>query len=85
VRCRPNDRRASRARPSPAPSQDLRTEREILKQTAVFSASAIDFAENRLLGLVRKAVEREDITLARGAEILGLSLAQMRDLPAAWV
>lgn len=47
--------------------------------------SAIDFAESRLLGLVRKAVEREDITLARGAEILGLSLTQMRDLSAAWV
>lgn len=47
--------------------------------------SAIDFAETRLLGLVRKAVEHEDITLARGAEILGLSLTQMRDLSAAWV
>lgn len=47
--------------------------------------SAIDFAESRLLGLVRKAVEREDITLARGAEILDLSLPQMRDLSAAWV
>lgn len=47
--------------------------------------SAIDFAESRLLGLVRKAVEHEDITLARGAEILGLSLTQMRDLSAAWV
>jgi Zn-dependent peptidase ImmA (M78 family)/DNA-binding XRE family transcriptional regulator len=47
--------------------------------------SAVDFAESRLYGLVRKAIEREDITLARGAEILGLSLPQMRDLSAAWV
>lgn len=47
--------------------------------------SAVDFAESRLRGLVRKAVEREEITLARGAEILGLSLPQMRDLSAAWV
>jgi hypothetical protein len=47
--------------------------------------SAIDFAQSRLLGLVRKAVEREDITLARGAEVLGLSLSQMRDLSAEWL
>lgn len=47
--------------------------------------SAVDFAESRLLGLVRKAIEQDDITLARGAEVLGLSLRQMRELSAAWV
>lgn len=47
--------------------------------------SAVDFAESRLRGLVRKAIEQEDITLARGAEVLGLSLRQMRELSAAWV
>jgi Zn-dependent peptidase ImmA (M78 family)/transcriptional regulator with XRE-family HTH domain len=47
--------------------------------------SAIDFAGSRLQGLVRTAVEREDITLARGAEVLGLSLSQMRELSAGWL
>jgi len=47
--------------------------------------SAVDFAASRLRGLVRKAIERQEITLARGAEILGLSLPQMRELSAAWV
>lgn len=47
--------------------------------------SRVDFGESRLRGLVRKAIEAEEITLARGAEVLGLSLRQMRELSAAWV
>lgn len=47
--------------------------------------SAVDFAESRLRGLVRTAIERGDITLARGAEVLGLSLRQMRELSAGWL
>lgn len=43
-----------------------------------------DFQEDRLALLVRWAVEREAITLARGAEILGLGLDEMRDLAASW-
>jgi Zn-dependent peptidase ImmA (M78 family)/transcriptional regulator with XRE-family HTH domain len=43
-----------------------------------------DFQEDRLAFLVRRAVEREIITLARGAEILGLGLDEMRDLAASW-
>jgi Zn-dependent peptidase ImmA (M78 family)/DNA-binding XRE family transcriptional regulator len=47
--------------------------------------SADDFREDRLVRLVRKAVDGEHITLARAAEILGLSLREMRELSARWV
>lgn len=44
-----------------------------------------DFTEDRLRRLVREAIEGEKITIGRGAEILGLSLAEMRKLVATWV
>jgi Zn-dependent peptidase ImmA (M78 family)/DNA-binding XRE family transcriptional regulator len=47
--------------------------------------SPVDFIQDRLSGLVRKAIEQEKISLGRGAEILGLSLQKMRDLTASWV
>ena len=47
--------------------------------------SPIDFIQDRLSGLVRKAIEQEKISLGRGAEVLGLSLQEMRDLTASWV
>jgi len=47
--------------------------------------SPADFMEDRLLRLVRRAVESDTITLARGAEILGISLRDMRQLSASWV
>lgn len=47
--------------------------------------SPVDFEEDRLSRLVRRAVEGEKISLGRGAEVLGLSLKEMRDLAAAWV
>jgi Zn-dependent peptidase ImmA (M78 family)/DNA-binding XRE family transcriptional regulator len=47
--------------------------------------SPADFMEDRLLRLVRRAVETEAITLSRGAEILGLSTVEMRQLSASWV
>lgn len=46
---------------------------------------AHDFQGDRLARLVRQGVERDVITLARAAEILGLSLAEMRDLSMSWV
>jgi predicted HTH domain antitoxin len=45
----------------------------------------VDFIQDRLSRLVRKAVEQEKISLGRGAEVLGLSLQDMRDLTASWV
>jgi Zn-dependent peptidase ImmA (M78 family) len=47
--------------------------------------SRMDFIEDRLAALVRKAIERSAITLSRGAEILGLSHQEMRQLAASWV
>ncbi|MGF1643239.1 MAG: ImmA/IrrE family metallo-endopeptidase [Thiotrichales bacterium] len=44
-----------------------------------------DFQGDRLWRLVRHAIEQEKITLSRGAEILNLSLAEMRDLSAGWL
>jgi Zn-dependent peptidase ImmA (M78 family)/DNA-binding XRE family transcriptional regulator len=47
--------------------------------------SPLDFVEDRLSCLVRKAIEGEEISLSRGAEILGLSLGDMRQLAGSWV
>ena len=48
--------------------------------------SPVDFIQDRLFRLVRKAIEQEKISLGRGAEVLGLSLDEdMRDLTASWV
>lgn len=44
-----------------------------------------DFCEDRLSLLVRRAIEKEIISLSRGAEILRLPLEQMRELSASWV
>lgn len=47
--------------------------------------SRSDFLEDRLSRLVRNAIEKSAITLSRGAEIMGLSLKEMRELSASWV
>ena len=47
--------------------------------------SPVDFIQDRLSSLVRRAIEKEKISLGRGAEVLGLSLQDMRDLSASWV
>jgi Zn-dependent peptidase ImmA (M78 family)/transcriptional regulator with XRE-family HTH domain len=47
--------------------------------------SSYDFAEDRLRRLVREGLEKELITIGRGAEMLGLTLAEMRKLVAGWV
>lgn len=47
--------------------------------------SPVDFPGDRLSRLVRRAIEGEKISLGRGAEILGRSLQDMRDLSASWV
>lgn len=46
---------------------------------------AHDFQGERLALLVRRAIERGDISLSRGAEILGHTVEEMRDLAASWV
>lgn len=47
--------------------------------------SRADFVEDRLSRLVRQAAETGAISLGRGAEILGLSLPEMRTLAGGWV
>lgn len=49
------------------------------------SLSRADFMQDRLVSLVRKAIEQEKISLSRGAEVLGISLQDMRDLSSSWV
>lgn len=49
------------------------------------SLSPVDFIQDRLSRLVRRAIEQEKISLDRGAEVLGISLEGMRDLAASWV
>ncbi len=57
---------------------------EVLRSQEPDSLSASDFLEDRLSKLVRLAIEREDITLTRGAEVLRLDLDAMRDRVASW-
>jgi Zn-dependent peptidase ImmA (M78 family) len=47
--------------------------------------SPSDFAQDRRYRLVRESVEKEIVGVARAAEILELSLVQMRDLTRSWV
>ena len=49
------------------------------------SLSPVDFTQDRLSRLVRRAIEQKKISLSRGAEVLDLSLQDMRDLTASWV
>ncbi len=58
---------------------------EVLRGREPDHLSAADFREDRLAGLVRRAVEAGEISLGRGAEVLGLSLIEMRALSASWV
>lgn len=44
-----------------------------------------DFQGDRLARLVRRAVEEDAISLSRGAEVLGKSVVEMRDLARSWV
>jgi Zn-dependent peptidase ImmA (M78 family)/DNA-binding XRE family transcriptional regulator len=47
--------------------------------------SQVDFVEDRLSRLVRQALEREQISLGRAAEILGLTREEMRKQAREWV
>jgi Zn-dependent peptidase ImmA (M78 family)/DNA-binding XRE family transcriptional regulator len=44
----------------------------------------IDFLEDRLKRLVRVALEKEEITVSRAAEILNIRVSEMRELMNAW-
>ena len=47
--------------------------------------SPVDFIQDGLYGLVRTAIEKEKISLDRGAELLDISLQDMRKRTLSWV
>lgn len=49
-----------------------------------FGLSEPDFVENHLLSLVRRALDKSLITVSRAAEILNVSLADMRQIINSW-
>jgi Zn-dependent peptidase ImmA (M78 family)/DNA-binding XRE family transcriptional regulator len=62
---------------SPAPVAKGSEEPERTKASA--------FMDDRLWGLVRKGVDSGQISMTRGAEILGLTAREMREVAAGWV
>jgi len=58
---------------------------EVLRSQEPHSISSSHFVENRLSRLVRKTIEKDEITMSRGAEILRLNLEAMRDVVSSWV
>ncbi len=58
---------------------------EALRSGEPETLSPADFKEDRLFALVRRAVEKNVISLSRGAEILRISMKDMRDIARSWV
>lgn len=58
---------------------------EALRSREPDSLSPSHFMEDRLSRLVRKAIEEDEITMSRGAEILRLDLESMRNMISTWV
>lgn len=58
---------------------------EVLRSQEPDSLSPSHFIEDRLSRLVRNAIEKDEITMSRGAEILRLDLEDMREIVSSWV
>jgi len=58
---------------------------EVLRSQEPHSISSSFFLEDRLYRLVRRAIEKDEITMSRGAEILRKDLSDMRDIVSYWV
>lgn len=58
---------------------------EVLRSQEPDSLSPSHFIEDRLSRLVRNAIEKDEITMSRGAEILRLDLEAMREIVSSWV
>lgn len=67
-----------------SPSDFHQSMPEVLRSQEPDSLSASDFVEDRLSKLVRLAIEHEEITLSRGAEILHLDIESMRERVSSW-
>lgn len=55
-----------------------------LDGTEPASLKKFDFLEDRYTRRVREAIEKEKISLSRGAEMLGLRIDEMRELLRGW-
>jgi Zn-dependent peptidase ImmA (M78 family)/transcriptional regulator with XRE-family HTH domain len=64
---------------------DLYKYPEIIRAKEPDPLSSIFFMEERLSKLVRIGIEKKQISMGRGAEILGCKLEDMRDLIYSWV
>lgn len=49
-----------------------------------FGLQKFDFYEDRFKLLTREAVEKDKISLSRGAEMLGIGIEEMQDLLQHW-
>lgn len=58
---------------------------EVLRSHEPDSLSPSHFVEDRLSRLVRDAIEKDEITMSRGAEILRIGLEDMREIVSSWV
>lgn len=70
--------------PEALPPDKFQQSPEVLRSQEPDSLSSSHFIEDRLSKLVRIAIEKDEITLSRGAEILRLDLEAMRERIASW-
>jgi len=71
--------------PEALPPDKFQQSPEVLRSREPDSLSPSHFVEDRLSRLVRNAIEKDEITMSRGAEILRLDLNKMRDVVSSWV
>ncbi|GBF35443.1 hypothetical protein DCCM_4570 [Desulfocucumis palustris] len=71
--------------PEALPPDKFQQSPEVLRSQEPDSLSPSHFIEDRLSRLVRKAIEKDEITMSRGAEILRLDLEDMREIVSSWV
>ena len=62
----------------------LRYRKSLGEKEEPFPLAPVDFIEDRLSRMVRRAVESQGISLSRAAEILGVDLHTMRQRVASW-
>jgi Zn-dependent peptidase ImmA (M78 family)/DNA-binding XRE family transcriptional regulator len=67
-----------------SPNKFQQSMSEVLRSQEPDSLSSSDFIEDRLSKLVRIGIEKDKITLSRGAEILRLDLEAMRERISSW-
>jgi len=66
-------------------SYRIRTGKTLSMKQEPHSISSSYFIEDRLSRLVRQAIEDDEITMSRGAEILKIDLEAMRDVVSSWI